>query len=264
MAVRDYGFKGSLPVPDSRHYLGKQGAVFRLTMAGLNNTDGYHIYGWMRNYLHLKEPELTIYAIIHAFSQSEKGVMVGGVSTLCAWTGLTPNTVRKYVKILEKKGLIKSLHGDRNGIPFVHFSIVASVLQNLQGIPQNLRDTPQELREGVPQNLRGDTSKFEHRIDNKNRQLGIDIEETGDAPASPSPSRRFTPPTVDEVREYCRSRHNAVNAEAFVAFYTSNGWKVGKNTMKDWKAAVITWEKRDQTHTTPVFTGYTNTRTTAR
>lgn len=56
---------------------------------------------------------------------------------------------------------------------------------------------------------------------------------------------RFTPPTVDEVREYCRERGNSVDAERFVDFYTAKGWKVGKSPMKDWKAAVRTWEKGD-------------------
>ena len=56
---------------------------------------------------------------------------------------------------------------------------------------------------------------------------------------------RFTPPTVDEVRDYCRERGNAVNASRFVDFYAAKGWMVGKNRMKDWKAAVRTWEKED-------------------
>lgn len=55
---------------------------------------------------------------------------------------------------------------------------------------------------------------------------------------------RFSPPSVDEVREYCRQRGNAIDPEAFVAFYASKGWKVGSQPMKSWKAAVITWEKR--------------------
>ena len=53
---------------------------------------------------------------------------------------------------------------------------------------------------------------------------------------------RFTPPTVEEVAEYCRERHNKVNPNRFYAWYSANGWKVGKNPMKDWKAAVRTWE----------------------
>lgn len=58
-------------------------------------------------------------------------------------------------------------------------------------------------------------------------------------------AKRFVPPTIDEVRAYCSERHNTVNADAFIAFYESNGWKVGKNSMKDWKAAVRTWEQRE-------------------
>ena len=57
---------------------------------------------------------------------------------------------------------------------------------------------------------------------------------------------RFTPPTVEEVAAYCRERGNTVDAERFCDFYASKGWQVGKNTMKDWRAAVRTWEKRDE------------------
>ena len=64
---------------------------------------------------------------------------------------------------------------------------------------------------------------------------------------------RFIPPTVEEVRAYCLERGNNVDPEKFVAFYTSNGWKVGKNPMKNWKAAVITWEKKEG-----AFTAKTN------
>lgn len=55
---------------------------------------------------------------------------------------------------------------------------------------------------------------------------------------------RFTPPDVNEVRAYCIERNNNVDAEAFVDFYQSKGWMVGKNKMKDWKAAVRSWEKK--------------------
>ena len=51
---------------------------------------------------------------------------------------------------------------------------------------------------------------------------------------------------MDEVAQFCRERGNAVDAEAFVAFYESNGWKVGRNPMRDWRQAVITWEKRQR------------------
>lgn len=55
----------------------------------------------------------------------------------------------------------------------------------------------------------------------------------------------FILPTVEEVRQYCIERHNNVDAERFVDFYSSKNWMIGKNKMKDWKAAVRTWEHRD-------------------
>ena len=58
-------------------------------------------------------------------------------------------------------------------------------------------------------------------------------------------SNVFTPPTYDEVREYCLERNNNVDPESFIDFYSSKGWMVGRNKMKDWKAAVRTWEKHD-------------------
>lgn len=57
---------------------------------------------------------------------------------------------------------------------------------------------------------------------------------------------RFVRPSLEEVRDYCTERKNNVDPEQFIAFYESNGWKVGRNPMKDWKAAVRTWEKRER------------------
>ena len=54
---------------------------------------------------------------------------------------------------------------------------------------------------------------------------------------------RFIPPDANQVQEYCDSRNNGIDAQTFVDFYTSKGWMVGKNKMKDWKAAVRTWER---------------------
>lgn len=57
---------------------------------------------------------------------------------------------------------------------------------------------------------------------------------------------RFVPPTVEEVRAYCQERRNAVDPQRFVDFYTANGWTQGRGKpIKDWRAAVRTWESRD-------------------
>lgn len=78
--------------------------------------------------------------------------------------------------------------------------------------------------------------------------IDIEIDKEEDIISSadkPQKTKRFTPPTVEEVRAYCKERGNNVDAEKFVAYYTANGWKVGRNAMKDWRAAVVTWERKD-------------------
>lgn len=57
-------------------------------------------------------------------------------------------------------------------------------------------------------------------------------------------SKRFYPPTIDEVKQYCEERKNNIDPMAFIDFYSSKGWMIGKNRMKDWKAAVRTWERK--------------------
>lgn len=61
---------------------------------------------------------------------------------------------------------------------------------------------------------------------------------------------RFTAPTLGEVAEYCKERRNGIDAQHFLDYYTSNGWKVGRSPMKDWKAAVRNWERRDSAEAT--------------
>lgn len=75
--------------------------------------------------------------------------------------------------------------------------------------------------------------------------IDIDMEE-GNGRGNQEEDRargKFEPPTVEQVAAYCRERSNGIDPEAFMAHYTSNGWMVGKNKMKDWRSAVITFEK---------------------
>ena len=55
----------------------------------------------------------------------------------------------------------------------------------------------------------------------------------------------FKKPKLDEVKNYCILRKNNIDAEAFIDFYESKNFMIGKNKMKDWKAAVRTWERRE-------------------
>ena len=71
------------------------------------------------------------------------------------------------------------------------------------------------------------------------KELEIDI----DGKENIQKKTRFIPPTLEEVEAYCFERQNNVDPQKFIDHYSSNGWKVGRNPMKDWKAAVRTWER---------------------
>ena len=73
----------------------------------------------------------------------------------------------------------------------------------------------------------------------KEKEIDIDIDK------EKKPPKRYTAPSLEDVKEYCAERKNNVDAERFIDYYTANGWKVGKNPMKDWKAAVRSWERND-------------------
>lgn len=96
-----------------------------------------------------------------------------------------------------------------------------------------------------------------HSIDkiskDKSSVVEVSIEEDNMDSATPPPTRskRFVPPSVDEVRDYCQERGNNVDPQRFVDYYSSNGWMVGKTKMKDWKAAVRTWEQREKSQGRP-------------
>ena len=71
----------------------------------------------------------------------------------------------------------------------------------------------------------------------------MDVDE--DEKKSVDKPRKFTPPPLDDVKSYCQDRKNKVDAARFVDYYTANGWRIGKTTMKDWRAAVRVWERNE-------------------
>lgn len=88
------------------------------------------------------------------------------------------------------------------------------------------------------------TRQTRQKDEESNTSISTDIER--DIPNGISGKKTFAPPTVEEVKAYCAERNNNVNALKWHSFYASKGWMVGKNKMKDWKAAVITWEQSDE------------------
>lgn len=125
---------------------------------------------------------------------------------------------------------------------------------------RTMSSTPEDKKRTKKDNVRQE-KEIEKEIEleiEKELELEKEIEKEfysnftrkGDSGASadaPEKKKRFHAPSIEEVRDYCQERKNGIDPEAFVAYYEANGWKVGgRAKMVDWKAAVRTWEKRDE------------------
>ena len=98
---------------------------------------------------------------------------------------------------------------------------------------------------GKQQGSDGERQESQEREREREREVSIGDKPPENIPPPPEeekPRKKFIPPTHEEVEAYCQERKNTVHAEKFISHYTSNGWRVGKNRMVDWKAAVRTWE----------------------
>lgn len=115
---------------------------------------------------------------------------------------------------------------------------------------QRSRAKRKELSASSDVNDESMTSQRCHETEEeKERDIEIDKKRDilSDADAPPTPKqKRFVPPSVDEVKAYCLERGNGIDPDAFIDYYRANGWHVGRGTMKDWRAAVRTWERRSK------------------
>jgi hypothetical protein len=202
-------------------------------MAKVTDTNFLTIEGWMRTALNLSGNELIVFAVIYQFSQGKAGRYIGGLPYLADWCGCHPDTARRAIRELEERGLIEALRGEVNGVPYCNYIVCEASLQNARVSPQNATDTPANC-EDYPRKMQG--INISRTINKTIREDKIN-------------NIRFTPPTFEEVRAYCLERGNAIDPAQFIDYYTANGWKVGRNPMRDWRAAVRQWEARRKTET---------------
>lgn len=170
----------------------------------------------------------------------ERGQFVAGRETLADETGLTVQQVRTALEKLKKTGEITIKPTNKYSIITVceYAKYQANEMVGNQQVNQ-------QITNNQPTNNQQITTTTEY-IEYKDNTDNIKSD-TKVSPKSKAPSR-FIKPTLEEVRTYCSERNNSVDPERFIAYYESNGWKVGRNAMKDWKAAVRTWEGKEKQH----------------
>lgn len=163
---------------------------------------------------------------------------------LASVTGHQVGTVKQALSIFKDLGLIDVLE---NG------AIYMLDIQNFIGKGSSEADRKREYRQrietdrtNVQTNLRQISDKNPPEIEKElEKDIEIEKEIHSSAKSTTTKRKRFEKPTLSQITQYCLERNNNVNAEQFYDYYESNGWKVGKNAMKDWKAAVRTWERSE-------------------
>jgi predicted transcriptional regulator len=203
----------------------------------MKDNNFYTIQGWMVNQLNLQGNELLVYAIIYGFSQDGESEFNGSLKYLSEMTNSNKSTMSRTIEKLIDKGLIIRKKYEINNSIYYHYVVDLGGLQNATGVANN---------NGGVANCNGSYSNNSYSntisIDNNIRD---NIEKKDITKVISKESKRFSKPTIQEIQEYCAERKNGIDAEVFFDFYESKGWKVGTTPMKDWKACIRTWERKE-------------------
>lgn len=185
--------------------------------------------------LKLKGNELLAYALIYGFSQDGETWFTGSSKYISEWLNIDRRNVLAVLQKLVDKGLLIKNEKIINGVKLCDYKAVIGGDKTSQGMMKHHRGSDETSQGGYDE-----TSHHNNSIDNiedsiyihaKQNHLDFQVE------------KRFTKPTLEQVKQYCIERNNNVDCDRFINYYESNGWKVGKSPMKDWKAAVRNWER---------------------
>lgn len=180
---------------------------------------------WM-NDLDIDVYETIILATIYGFSQDGDSRFSGSQNYLARKAKCSRRKVIKCLENLIGRGLIKKFDLYRGGVHFCEYTYINQE-SAYQGCEQGSQGV-NEMHRGCEQD------SHNNKEDNKDNKIYNESRSS------------FVKPTLQEIAEYCKQRGNNVNPETFYNHYESNGWMVGKNRMKNWKAAIHTWENSDR------------------
>lgn len=154
-------------------------------------------------------------------------------------TGLSVQSLHRARNALKQAGLIdyRVRQGQQSTIYIMNYFAYQNGKQNEQVSDKATEQVTDKVDEQA-------TDKVTDKVSDDIHKTRLDKTRLDSKESKPKkPASRFQKPSLDEVMAYCRERGNSVDASRFIDYYESNGWKVGKNAMKDWRAAVRTWER---------------------
>ena len=163
------------------------------------------------------------------------GEFLFGLERWSEKTGISREVIRKRVKLFEDSGMITySKHPKISVISVVNWGSyqIDNTLRTPSEHPQNTLRTPSEQEYNNGNNV--------NNVNNGNKESGAEKN-------APVKQKRFTPPTFQEASDYFFEKcGDSSEAQKFIDFYQSKDWFVGKNKMKDWKAAIRNWVSRNK------------------
>lgn len=156
----------------------------------------------------------------------KRGQFITSLPSLAAETGLTVQEVRTALNHLKSTGELTDWHDNKIRI------ITVVSFDKFQKDNRQPNSPSTGNQQATNRQLTADIRSKEYKEDKNKRE---------------STRARFTPPTLDDVSDYCQQRNNGIDPQRFIDFYSARGWRLSnKVPMADWKAAVRTWEQRDK------------------
>lgn len=201
---------------------------------------------------------VALYVLYYRLAKWQKTNKIKALdSYVCKALGWGKDKITKIKKILKEQGLIELIQNRKNGkidgwLIKVNYIISEKKVDGLEFVVNNLPVTENPVTD-FTSSCSQDTIALRNNINCLKNKIELLKEENNKLKSllkekSKSPSSKTIKPTVEEIKKYCQERNNSIDAERFYDYYESNGWKVGRNPMKDWKATIRTWEKNDKQH----------------
>lgn len=147
--------------------------------------------------------------------------------------------VEKALDVLKQLELIEIL--DNGAIYMLEIQNYIGKSSNTADRKRAYRALIEEEKKESTKEIKEELNKLKYITDNREYMYG---QMSDKCPSQSKNNRKIIPPTLEMVKSYCLERGNSIDAENFINFYESKGWLIGKNKMKDWQAAIRTWESK--------------------
>ncbi|WP_455492269.1 helix-turn-helix domain-containing protein [Butyricicoccus sp.] len=169
---------------------------------------------------------VLLYGLVRAFS-NERGFCWASNAALAERLHISKSRLSHLVSELRRHGFVRLQTDPETGVRHI-----CPIAENNEGIANF--SYPHRQKQQAPS------------LNSATREYKQSMSESADTPAR---RKRFQPPSVSEVADYCREHSLRMDAERFVDYYTANGWMAGRSRIRDWQAAARNWARREQPNT---------------